>query len=130
MSREDVETVRAIWEQFLETGEPDLETIHPDLVLQDHDVPDAEDYRGREGFIRWMTQMQEAWPEMEFVLDDVLDAGDQVVLLLRFTGTGRRSGVTLTREDAIVYELRDGMVLRLDYFNDRGQALEFAGVKG
>jgi ketosteroid isomerase-like protein len=129
MSREDVETVRAIWEGFLETGEPDLETIHPDLVLQDHDVPDAGDYRGREGFVRWMTQMEEAWPEMEFTVDDVLDAGDQVILLLRFTGTGRRSGVTLTREDAIVYELRDGKVVRLDYFNDRDQALAFAGVE-
>ena len=32
------------------------------------------------------------------------------------------------RQDAIVYEIRDGKILRLDYYNNRQQALASVGM--
>ena len=37
--------------------------------------------------------------------------------------TGRGSGVAVERRDAIVWVVRAGKVARLDYYNDREQAL-------
>jgi ketosteroid isomerase-like protein len=42
--------------------------------------------------------------------------------------TGRRSGVSIERNDAIVSTFRDGKVTRIDYYNDQAQALEAVGL--
>jgi len=41
--------------------------------------------------------------------------------------TGRGSGIEVTRQDALVYRLRDGKIVRGDYYNDRDQALQAVG---
>jgi ketosteroid isomerase-like protein len=128
MSRADVEVLQRIWEAYLATGEVDFETIHPEVEISDHDIPESGRYRGHDGWVRWFGELEEAWSEFDAVIDDFIDAGDRIVLLLTLTATGRSSRIELTREDAIVYELRDGKVFRLDYFNDRAQALDFAGL--
>ena len=48
--------------------------------------------------------------------------------LLRMNAPGRGSGVTLDRQDAIVVEMRDRKMARLDYYNNRKQALQAVGL--
>jgi hypothetical protein len=43
-------------------------------------------------------------------------------------GTPRGSSIDVERRDGIVYRLRDGMIIRLDYYNSRRQAVEAAGL--
>jgi hypothetical protein len=38
--------------------------------------------------------------------------------------------VEVDRQDGLLYTLRDGELVRLDYFNSREQALEAAGLSG
>jgi ketosteroid isomerase-like protein len=57
-----------------------------------------------------------------------IDAGDQVVFLFRMTAIGRGSGVEVKRHDAMVWTFRDGMAIRVDYYNDQSQALEAAAL--
>src|SRR5438067_1013735 len=59
---------------------------------------------------------------------EFIDAGDKVVAILRMKTRGRGSGVEIDREDSLVYDFRDGKVVRLDYFNTREQGLAAAGV--
>ena len=42
--------------------------------------------------------------------------------------TGRGSGIEAHREDALVYEIRENMITRVDYYNDRKEALRAAGL--
>jgi len=37
-------------------------------------------------------------------------------------------GIEVTREDALVYRLRDGKIVRGDYYNDRSLALQAVGL--
>ena len=57
--------------------------------------------------------------------DDFLEIGDHVVVLARYLGRGRGSGVEIHQEGAHVFELRDGMVMRLEIFATRARALEY-----
>ena len=41
---------------------------------------------------------------------------------------GRGSGIEVDREDALVYEIRYGMVTCVDYYNDRKQAIKSVGL--
>jgi ketosteroid isomerase-like protein len=131
MSRENVELVRAAMERFLATGEPDWSVHHVDVEVHDHDIPDAGEYRGHAGVRRWLFEdWTAAWSEFSLEPKEYIDAGERVVAVFRLKAIGRRSGVAVDRLDAIVVEMRDGMFVRYDYYNDRGQALQAAGLAG
>jgi ketosteroid isomerase-like protein len=122
---ENVELVRLVWDRF-QKGEVALEFFEETVEVNDHDVPESGVYRGHEGLVRWLEDWGSVWSEWTVEPKDFIDAGEQVVAVFDLTATGKGSGVELTREDAIVHALRGGKIARLDYFNDRAQAMRFA----
>ena len=128
MSQENVEIARQGFVVWGETGEPQWSTMHEEVEVHDHDIVDAGEYRGRAGVERWLEDWSSAWLEFTMDPEEFIDAGERVVFLFRMTATGRGSGVRVERQDAMVFEVRDGMVVRLDYYNNRQQALEAVGL--
>ncbi len=128
MSEEDVDILRRGFEQLLATGEPDWDATAEDVEIYDHDIPDRGEYRGHAGVRRWFEDWGAAWADWSFQPSEFIDAGDRVVVVGRMTATGRDSGVKVDREDAMVYTMRDGKTARIDYYNNRDQALEAAGL--
>jgi hypothetical protein len=41
---------------------------------------------------------------------------------------GGGSGLEVERSDAIVYRLKNGKIVRMEYFNDQSKALQAAGL--
>jgi ketosteroid isomerase-like protein len=128
MSQENVEIVREAHRSFDATGAPMWDRIDSNTEIFDHDILDAGTYRGREGLARWLSDYAESWGHYELHLERVIDAGAKVVSLFRIRAVGAGSGVPVERDDAMVWTFHDGMLLRLDYFNDPAQALEAAGL--
>jgi ketosteroid isomerase-like protein len=128
MSQENVEIVRRILERLGKAGEPDLSNLDPNIEVHDHELPDSEVHHGHGGYIRSIQDWEDAWSDYHFDLEELIDTGDRVVVILHTTATGRGSGIKLDRRDAQVYELRDGKVVRLDYFSTKAEALEAAGL--
>jgi ketosteroid isomerase-like protein len=68
---------------------------------------------------RWL----QAWADIEFEVDDVLDAGDDVVALIRSAAVGtsqwHRDGHTA---NGLVFTIRDGKVARLLRYAVRAQS--------
>jgi ketosteroid isomerase-like protein len=90
--------------------------------------PEAGTYRGAKA-----TESMETWVESfeEFAweAEDLIDAGDRVVAVIRESGRGRGSGVVLDHRYGAVYTIRDGKVARLQWFHDKEQALESVGLR-
>jgi ketosteroid isomerase-like protein len=128
VSQQNVEIMRAQTDHFLARGEPLWSVFAEDIEVHDHDIMDASEYRGHEGVGRWLEDWSAAWSEFTMEPREYLDMGDSVVFIFLMRGTGRSSGVAIEREDAMVIEMRDGLATRVDYFNSRAQALEFAGA--
>jgi ketosteroid isomerase-like protein len=129
MSQENVEVVRRGWERYLATGEPPWDLFDESVEVHDHDTPDQGDYRGHEGFARWLEDWGAAWADWSINAEEFIDAGDSVVIFIRMKAEGRGSGIELDRRDAQVYEVRSGLVTRVDYYNDRGEALKAVGLE-
>jgi ketosteroid isomerase-like protein len=70
----------------------------------------------------------EAWEERRLEAEEFIDAGDCVVVLLHEFRRGKGSGVEMETDTAMVYEVRDRRVVRIQGYMDRGEALEAAGL--
>jgi len=128
MSQENVDFVRLRFERFIATGEVDWDTLHEDVEVYDHDIPDRGDYRGHPGFGLWLREWGAAWAEWSLEPEEFIDAGDRVIIVAHMRAKGRGSGVEVDRQDALVYELRDSKIGRVDYYNNKVQALEAVGL--
>ena len=63
------------------------------------------------------------WEDWRVEVDDYLEIGDHVVVLASYRGRGKGSGVEIRQHGAHVFRLRDGKVVRLEIFADRGKAI-------
>jgi ketosteroid isomerase-like protein len=101
---------------------------HDEVEVRDHDIMDASDYRGHAGFGRWLEDWDAAWSDSTLEPEEFLDAGDHVVAFILQKTTGKGSGVALERHDAMVFEVQGSQVVRVDYYNNRDDALKQVGL--
>ena len=130
MSEANVENVKAAVAHFVATGEPMWSSTAEDIEVHDHDIPDAGVYRGHAGYAQWLEDWAGAWSEFSLEPEGFVEVGDRVVVVFQMRATGRGSGVTVERKDAMVVEVRDGKAVRLDYYNDQQQAFQQVGIEG
>jgi ketosteroid isomerase-like protein len=129
MSKENIQLGRTALERFIATGEPAWELTDAAVEVYDHDIMDGEDYRGHAGVRRWLEDWSSAWSEFSMEPEEFIDAGDRVVAVVRMTARGASSGIVVERQDALVQSFRDGRVVRIDYYNNRDQALKAVGLE-
>jgi len=128
MSRENVELVKGSLEHWIATGEPAWWALDDECEVHDHDIMDAGEYRGHAGFTRWLEDWATAWSKFRMQVEEFIDAGDHVIAVVRIKATGRASGVSVERQDALLCTVRDSKITRLDYYNNKAQALEAGGL--
>jgi len=129
MSQENVEVVQAAYVDLSGPEDPRWDRVHEDVEVYDHDIMDAGEYRGHAGFVSWTEDWSSAWAEFATEPEEFLDVGDRVVMTFSMKATGLTSGVAIERQDAMVFEVRDGKIMRMDYYNSRAQALTSVGLE-
>jgi ketosteroid isomerase-like protein len=134
MSQENVEVVRRCVELVRRfDGESLGSRVGTDLLdagleVHDHDSPDLTVLRGHRGFLRWIDDWDEAWENWSTEAEEYIEAGDQVVVLTRLSARGKGSGVPVVRRDGMVWTVRNGKAVRLDYYGSATEALEAVNV--
>jgi len=134
MSTESVELIRRGYEAFnrgdldaaVATFDPEIEWVGPQILP---DAPSA--YRGHDGvrtfWAAWAEVFEQFWVEIE----EMIDAGDQIVAIVRVHGRGRDSGVDVeTPSFPHVWTVRDGRPVRMEMMQSRREALEAVGLEG
>jgi ketosteroid isomerase-like protein len=85
-------------------------------------------YDGHDGLRRLIREIFEAWEGFTESNQRLVDTADRVVALQTVSGRGRASGVEVAQAGAVVWTLRDGLVVRADIFLDQEGALALAGL--
>jgi hypothetical protein len=118
---------RRDFEVVLLRYDPDVEMIvNPKLIALGFDSV----YRGYEAYVRYYQRWYAEWGEFETRPDELLNIGHDRLLGLGHTeGAGLASGVELTNDFAILWTLSRGRVIREQYFLDRVEALQAAGLE-
>ena len=128
MSSVNVERVRHGFESF-QRGEGIGQMLDPSIVWHTRqDMPDAGSYHGIEGVRTLTDSWVGAFDDLQTELDNVIDAGDCVVVSLRFRGKVRGSEQTVELLESQVWRLRDGKVVEVHEFATESDALAAAGA--
>jgi ketosteroid isomerase-like protein len=135
MSRENVEIVRRFIEalpraQSSGDWQPVLPDLDPDVEIDDLDISlDTARFRGHDGARKWIGVWMESWESWTLEDIEVRPVGaDHAIGLFLVGAKGKRSGIELSRRDAMVCTLRAGKIAAITYYNDQQQALEAAGL--
>ena len=100
--------------------------LHPDVLARAH--PIGEEYEGREGFLRFITNWTDQFEEFQQIAEEFIDAGDRVIVRIHQEGRGKGSGVPVEAHFWLVHLLDDGKNRRVDLFDNEDHALEAAGL--
>jgi ketosteroid isomerase-like protein len=124
MSEENVELVRRIydaWDRDVSARDfiaEDVEYVNPSYAVE----PGVR--HGRASF----RMVRDIYEDFMIQIEEILDAGDDVLVLARYTASGRGSGVPLEGEHGYVWTVRDGQAVRFQWFQSHREAYEAAGV--
>ena len=139
MSEENVELVRRLLDMFAHRDHEGVFAYYDPKIewdathLRAAGLDDlAGVYHGHDGVRTYWRRWLQAWSDLEFEVQDVLDAGDEVVALIRNQRQwGRRSGIAVEMPPyGLVFTIRGGKVVRWRNFRDQESALEAAGLEG
>jgi ketosteroid isomerase-like protein len=92
-------------------------------------LPEQGPFRGREGVLRFWESWRESFSDFHAEVDEVLDAGDHVIVMLHMVGRGRDSGADVeTPTYAQMWTFRGDEVERVRMLQSKKEALEAAGM--
>ena len=131
MADSEVEVVRA---QFEAVNRRDFEhamsLYAEDVVLVVHDDAflDAGRFEGKGAVGKWFGDWFATFePGYRFDIQDARMVGDYVFLDAAHRGHGRSSGIEVGGRTGYLYEVRDGLVARVELFREPEDALRAAG---
>jgi ketosteroid isomerase-like protein len=110
-----------------------MEGVHelydPEAVMEaTPDWPEPGPFVGRDAVMQQFSQARAAFDSdsVEF-LSDLVAVGDRVIVRLAWHGFGR--GPQSDMEWTNIFAIREGKIIRVDYFWDHAEALEAVGLR-
>ena len=86
-------------------------------------------YRGRAELRAWLARVLEPWESLHFEIEELTEAGDEVVFGgARLTTRGKGSGAETQIRGWFVFTVADGKITSRRVFLDRAEGLEAAGL--
>ncbi len=131
MSAENVEIIRRGYEEFIATRELSGERMDPEFVWDMSTFgswPERQAYEGIEGTREFMTTWVGAWEDWQLEAEELRDAGEKVVAIVRQRGRAKGTGLRVDMRFGQVWTLRDGKQVRMEMYATPQDALRAAGL--
>jgi hypothetical protein len=111
--------------------EDQLALAHPDFEMTEaSSLPGAATVSGRDGLRGYGLGWARNWSEWHWREHELVEfPPDRALLDSTLRLRGLRSSIWVERRWSYVFLIRDGMVLRMDGFNDRDEALARTGLR-
>ncbi len=125
MSSENAELVRRAYEVFDSDLEALLSLLDPEIEwVSPRDAIEPGPRHGHEGVRNAYAATAAAWERPTHTPEEFIDVGDKVLVPVTFRGRGRGSRMEAERREFHVWTVRQGRVVRFEWFYRREEALE------
>jgi ketosteroid isomerase-like protein len=125
VSDEKIELVRTATSALARGDVAAMEAIcHEDVELDwSQRLMDPEVVRGREGLRQFFHAMREIFDEIAFEEDEIVDYGEEVLVVSTARFRGRMSGAEVRARGANIWTIRDGKLQRFRFYQSKEDAL-------
>jgi len=108
---------------------PDLDLLDPDIRWHTRaDLPDTATHRGHDGVKALMAEWFGAFEDLSVDVEELIDAGDRVVVLLLLRGRARGSAHEVHMSETHVLRMRAGKVTEVHEYATKAEALKVVGL--
>lgn len=121
--------VRRLFESFETDAEAFRDTLDDEIVWYPIEANRSPQY-GIDAAMQDRQDWVDTWDEHEFVIEEVIENGDNIVIALHITGRGRSSGATVDVRFFPHIRVRDGKIVYIYDHETRAEALDAAGLTG
>ena len=131
MPQENAEVVRRYLAAYDSGGlDAVAEFWHPDIEWRAVEgyIDDVGVIRGPDGMRQYYEQWEETFDAIRTKIEELIEADDQVVAVLRSVGRMKGSDAEIDIHYAVVISIRDGKIARGREYSTRREALEAAGL--
>jgi ketosteroid isomerase-like protein len=135
MSQENVDLARRTYAAFNEALTTDAfrpiiqKFCDPEIVIQPSGTfPETSELRGHDGMLSFLRLNTEAFESFRLEPLEFIDAGDKVVVPVRFGGRARHTGLEVTFDSVHIWTARGEKWARLELIRERAEALEAVGL--
>jgi ketosteroid isomerase-like protein len=131
VSQTNVEAAERIYAARLR-GDVDalLAELDPDVEWRPHLATlGGRSIRGHAAVRDYLASLGQEWEDFRQEVEQLFDAGDEVVAFLNTYSRGRASGIELQPRVAHVLRFRDGKCVKCVTYLDRDEALRAAGLR-
>src|SRR4051794_33668333 len=130
MSKENVEVVRGMWDGFLRNDfEKALAAFDPGVEWDGTNLPDGKISHGHEAVVDHITRWTEMWESWEVELEDVIDAGDDRVVVFFWERGQSRAGLDIDERHSELYLVKASKIVYRKGFSDADEALVETGLR-
>lgn len=132
MPQENVEVKNPVVRRWLWAFENDTDTfrevLHPEIEWFPIEENNTSSY-GIDAAVQNRNQWLDTWGEHQLDLEEVIEEGDSVVLLIHIVARGKGSGVEVDVRFYAQFKVRDDKVVYIFDHTNRRRALEAAGLR-
>jgi ketosteroid isomerase-like protein len=107
---------RGDWDTVLALYSSD--TVWDDRRLR----PEGAIHRGRDAMVAEMRAWFGTWHDYGWTVEEMVEVGDQVLVVGRERGVGKGSGVEIDHRVGLVVTLRDGLIIETKVYGDPEEA--------
>jgi uncharacterized protein len=132
VSQSNLELARGAFRAFEQRDMKAIEeTCTPDVEFDwSRRLLDPIVVRGYDGIRRFFEEVDGIFDEIVFEEDEILEFGDDVLVVSTGRFRGRSSGVDVTAHGAILWTIRDGKLARFRFYQTKEDALEDLASEG
>jgi ketosteroid isomerase-like protein len=126
MSQDNVEIVRRVYEAWARDELPGPAGLF-DAQIEYVNPPDAVEPGTRHGLVAFTQAVRdsfEGWGDRQIEPERFISAGERVAVVVRYRAHWRTSGVDVAAHESALWTVRDGKVVRYEWFHGPNDALE------
>ena len=129
MTEDNIAVVRAFYDAWSrgelpqELMDPEIQYVNPDGALE----PGTRSGRGQ--VVRAMERVFEGWSAWDMKPEEMTAKGDSVAVVVQYRARGRASGIDVEGRESALWTVRDGKIVRYEWFHgpdDAQKALQTA----
>lgn len=117
----NIEVIKELYRAFRERDYNAFLSICTEDIewVQNEGFPSGATYKGASAVIEKVLKANnDRWEGFTYDLENILDAGNSVIVIGKYSGRNRISGKSMSAAAAHIYDLRDGKVCRFRMFAD------------